>query len=66
MIIISAQQRAELQQQTAALEAKIITADREVLGLHAALARLGVSNRDFIQSFKYACFIACICSAVWR
>ena len=54
MIIVSAQQRAELQQQTAAMEAKIIIADREVLGLHAALTRLGVSNHDLIQSFKYA------------
>lgn len=52
VLISSAQKRAELQQQTAAMEAKNIIADREVQGLHAELVRLGGANKDLIESFK--------------
>ena len=52
VLISSAQKRAELQQQTAAMEAKNIIADKEVQGLHAALMRLGGANQDLIESFK--------------
>lgn len=54
LLVAAAQQRAELVQNTAALEAKIIVADREVQGLHAACMRLGGANQALIQSFKCA------------
>lgn len=54
-LISGAQRRSELQQKTAAVEAKIVVADREMQGLHAALVRLNGSNQGLIQSFKCAC-----------
>lgn len=53
MLVSSAQKRAELQQQTAAVQVKIVVADKEVNGLHAALVRLNGANHGLIQSFKW-------------
>ena len=52
MLISGAQRRAELQQKTAAVEVKIVVAEREVQGLHAVLVRLDGANQGLIQSFK--------------
>ena len=41
-----------MQQKTAAIQVKIVVADREVQGLHAALVRLTGANQGLIQSFK--------------
>ena len=52
-VIKAAQEREELQREGDALDARIQTAEKEVRGLEATLAKLNLVNTDMGRSFRY-------------
>lgn len=53
-VIKAAQEREELQREGDILDGRIQTAEREVRGLEASLAKLNLVNADMGKSFRYA------------
>ena len=51
-VIKAAQEREELQREGDALDARIQTAEKEVRGLEATLAKLNLVNTDMGRSFR--------------
>lgn len=53
-VIKAAQEREELQREGDILDGRIQTAEREVQGLEATLAKLNLVNADMGKSFRYS------------
>ncbi len=55
-VIKAAQEREELQREGDILDGRIQTAEREVRGLEATLAKLNLVNNDMGKSFRHGIF----------